>query len=244
MIYSPSDYTIPVIARYWKHSTSESDTRLCAFALCLFFCPDIGENKAYFRTHPPPPPSQILPRIYQGVGPTATSSTAKQAKALIAAFADHLWRLSGSVACTEIDFLILVFNQDDGEPEFLKVAMNFAPFWNSVFRLMRKMTKEPDEHDIQSAGGSMETAKRLRFDVMSYTLNLMVTMLLPYPSDKSRECEQVVRIWINEGLFSALEETIDSLVTIRGMTSKSIFHQVILGSSAFRSGVFTPVLYY
>ena len=109
---------------------------------------------------------------------------------------------------------------------------------------MRKMTKEPDEHDIQSAGGSMETAKRLRFDVMSYTLNLMVTMLLPYPSDKSRECEQLVRIWINEGLFSALEETIDSLVTIRGMTSKSIFHQVILGSSAFRSGVFTPVLHY
>ena len=135
-----------------------------------------------------------------------------------------------------------VFNQDDSEPEFLKVAMNFAPFWNSVFRLMRRMTKEPDEHDIQSMGGSMETARRLWFDVMSYSL--MVTMLLPYPSDKSRECEQLVRIWINEGLFSALEETIDSLVTIRGMMSKSIFHQVILGSSAFRSGVFTPVLHY
>jgi hypothetical protein len=224
VILDPSDLTIPVLARQWKYSTSPSqDVQICTAVLYMLLHPVDERHRAYAATHPPPPAAQLLSRIYLGVGPSPTSSTVRQAKALVATFADHLWRLPATTARMEVDLFIDILGKakkDGTEPEFFKAAIKFAPFWNSAFRLMKKMAKEPDEEEKNGQGEDAEDIKRSRVvvvvDLLGIGINILSTSL-----ENPRECEQLARIWVNEGFFGALEENIESIVAVPSVTSTS-----------------------
>jgi hypothetical protein len=69
----------------------------------------------------------------------------------------------------------------------------------------------------------VKDVKRDRLLVMVDLLGTAINILHSAWFDNPRECEHLVHIWVNEGLFSALEENIESIVAITPVTSMSSF---------------------
>jgi hypothetical protein len=132
----------------------------------------------------------------------------------------------------EVDLFIDILKKakkDGTEPEFFKAVIKFAPFWNSAFRLMKKMAKDPDEEEKKDAKGEdVADMKRSRLIVVVDLLAIGVNILHSTSLNNPRECEQLVRIWVNEGFFGALEENIESIVAVPSVTSTSFLERFLL----------------
>ncbi|KAF5371518.1 hypothetical protein D9615_009617 [Tricholomella constricta] len=219
--YDPSDLTVQIIARHWKYSQTAEDVKLTAAMLTMFLQPDHPRHVAYVRSNDlESATSQLLSKMLVGVGPTALASKQKQTKALMASFADHLVRLSGRSASAELDFfacIISVAKKDDTEPEITNAALKSTPLWNAMFRLLKKSAK-PTSETFHGQPIDPETEKTHRLYVMANVVGTTTNILHDASFEYPRECEPLIRIWANENLFGALEETIEFLVDITGMT--------------------------
>ncbi|RDB20306.1 hypothetical protein Hypma_012650 [Hypsizygus marmoreus] len=220
IFHDPTDLTIPVIARHWRYATTSEDIKTTASILHMFFYPDHPHHAAYLRSNPELSlsRSQWLSRIYLGAGPSPTSSAPRQAKAVITAFSDHLVSLSGIPARIEFDFfigLLAAANQDNVEPEAAKAVVKSNPFWNAMFRLLKKSAKPAES---EGGGEESEVEKQSRLSMMANIVGTATDILHRLYIETPRGCEGLVRIWANENLFGALEETIDLLVPIPGVT--------------------------
>jgi hypothetical protein len=190
------------------------DTRVTAGVLHAFLIPTHPDHMAYARVHPPSYP-YILSRMYLGVGSSPTASVPKQAKAFVTAFANHLPNLSGGVAQLELElFTQVVKLTNSAEPELQKALLKSTPFWNGAFRLMKKSAKVIE--------GETEDDKNMRLSVMARVVGTATDVLHLATLHNPKESESLVRIWANENFFGALEEGIEQLVAVRGVTSERL----------------------
>ncbi|KAG5651860.1 hypothetical protein H0H81_007140 [Sphagnurus paluster] len=221
IFYEPSDLTVQIIARHWKYSLTPDDTKMTAAMLNMFLQPDHPRHVAYVRSNGlDSSVSLLLSKILIGVGPTPTASKQKQAKALMAAFADHFVRLSGRAASAELDFLACIIGaakHEQAEPEIAKAVLKSTPFWNAMFRLLKKSAKPSAE--VHGHPVDPEVEKKHRFYVMSNIVGTTTNIIHDATFENPRECEPLFRIWANENLFGALDEVMEQLVGINGMTS-------------------------
>ncbi|KAF9457404.1 hypothetical protein BDZ94DRAFT_1273319 [Collybia nuda] len=226
IFYRPNDLTIQIMARHWKHSTAVIDTRTTAGVLHGFLGPTHPHHITYVQAHPPSYPD-ILSRIYLGVSPSPALSVPKQAKALVTTFAAHLPILSGSVAQMDLEFFTQVFRLANTiEPELVIATLKSTPFWNSAFRLMKKSAKSTEGLSEKEK----EEDDRVRVSIMASVMGISADLLHLATIKNSQECEPLVRIWANENFFGALEESIEQLVAVRGITMQiSTISSVING---------------
>ena len=161
--------------------------------------------------------SQIISKILVGVSPTEQSSKQQQARTLMATFAEHLTRLTGRSAADELDFLMSVISKDEPDPELAKVFPKATPLWNAMFRLLKKSAKPAPATDRTPQDPEEEMFHRQR--VISNIVGTSANTLHDLTFKNREECEPLVRIWGNENLLGALEEIIELLVKMPGMTS-------------------------
>ena len=219
VLYKPSDLTIQIIARHWKFAQTPPDTTLTASALNAMLDPEHPRLVAYIRsTGLEPSVSQVISKILVGVSPTAQSSKQQQVKTLMATFSEHLNRLTGRSAASELDLLMNVISAGASEPELAKILPKATPLWNAMFRLLKKSAKPATGQGsgaIEDPEEEMIHRRRIIANIVGTSANTLHNL-----SFKNREeCESLVRIWGNENLLGALEETIELLVKIPGMTS-------------------------
>ncbi|KDR75039.1 hypothetical protein GALMADRAFT_522220 [Galerina marginata CBS 339.88] len=225
ILFRPSDLTIQIISRHWRYARRPPDTALTASTLYVLLDPNHPRQIAYVRSNGlESAAAQIVSKILVGVGPTALSSKQQQVKALLATFAEHLGRLTaGRDGVDQLVFLmgiIAAAKKDATEPELTKAVLKATPLWNAMFRLLKKSAKPATasaDSRAESVDPEVEKKYRLRMisDVVGTSANIFHDATFEYP----RECEHLARIWANENLFGALEETIELLVTMPGMTS-------------------------
>jgi len=167
--------------------------------------------------------SQIISKILVGISPTALSSKQQQTRTLLATFAEHLTRLTGRSAADELDFLMSIISaadKDASEPELAKLLPKATPLWNAMFRLLKKSAK-PVPANTQRSSASQDPEAELghRLRIISNIVGISANTLHDLTFKNPGECESLVRIWGNENLLGALEETIELLVKMPGMTS-------------------------
>jgi hypothetical protein len=215
-LYEPSDLTIQIIARHWKFAQTPLDTALTASTLYVMLDPNHPRQIAYIRSSGlESATSQIISKILVGVSPTAQSSKQQQARTLIATSAEHLIRLTGRSAADELDFLMTVISPNASDPELAKVVPKATPLWNAMFRLLKKSAKPAPSGAPQDPEDEMIHRQRVIANIVGTSANTLHNLTF-----KNREeCEPLVRIWGNENLLGALEETIELLVKMPGMTS-------------------------
>lgn len=138
----------------------------------------------------------------------------------MATFAEHLIRLTGRSAADELDFLMSVISADKSEPEVAKLLPKATPLWNAMFRLLKKSAKPAPATD-QGSGATEDPEDEMmhRRRIISNIVGTSANTLHDLSFKNREECEQLVRIWGNENLLGALEETIELLVKMPGMTS-------------------------
>ena len=138
----------------------------------------------------------------------------------MATFAEHLIRLTGRSAADELDFLMSVISADKSEPEVAKLLPKATPLWNAMFRLLKKSAKPAPVTD-QGSGATEDPEDEMmhRRRIISNIVGTSANTLHDLSFKNREECEQLVRIWGNENLLGALEETIELLVKMPGMTS-------------------------
>ncbi|KIM48738.1 hypothetical protein M413DRAFT_437915 [Hebeloma cylindrosporum] len=220
VLYQPSDLTIQIIARHWKWAQGPVDTTLTASTLYLMLEPNHPRQIAYMRSSGlESATSKIISKILVGVSPTGQSSKQQQARTLIATFAEHLVRLTGRDAANEVNFLMGITTTDNSEPdpEIMKVLPKATPLWNAMFRLLKKSAK-PGPATDQGSRQDPETEKMHRLRVISNIVGASANTLHHFSLKNPEECEPLVRIWGNENFLGALEETIEILVKMPGMT--------------------------
>ncbi|RDB20304.1 hypothetical protein Hypma_012656 [Hypsizygus marmoreus] len=217
IFHDPVDLTIPIIARNWRYATDAADTKTNASVLNSFFYPEHPRHVAYVRSTSALSASQWLSRIYLGAGPSPTSSAPRQAKAIITTFGEHFARVVGIPAHVELDFfmgLLTAANRDNTEPELAKAILKSNPFWNGIFKLLRKSGK----YEGSEGGEEPEEGKESRMTIAANVVGTATDILHKVYLESPRESEGLVRIWTNENLFGALEETIGMLVPMPGIT--------------------------
>ena len=218
-MYEPSDLTIQIIARHWKFAQTPPDTALTASALHVMLDPEHPRLVAYIRSAGlESSVSQIISKILVGVSPTPQSSKQLQAKTLMATFAEHLMRLTGRSAADELGFLMSVISADALEPELAKILPKTTPLWNAMFRLLKKSAK-PATGQGSGATDDTEEGMMHRRRIIANIVGTSANTLHDLSFKNKDECQSLVRIWGNENLLGALEEAIELLVKIPGMTS-------------------------
>ncbi|KAF9533053.1 hypothetical protein CPB83DRAFT_845740 [Crepidotus variabilis] len=225
VLYDPSDLTIQTIARDWKFSQREGDTMLTATTLCLMLEPEHPRQIAYVKsnglessTH------KILSKILLGVASTRQSSKQMQVKTLLATFAEHLARfagVSGRGAADDLNFLMSIIDvakKNGTEPEVAKAVLKATPLWNAIFRLLKRSARPAAVNDEGNSGlQDVEEERTNRLRAIANIIVILANTLHDATFEHPRECEPLVRIWANENLFGAVEETIEILVTMPRM---------------------------
>ena len=135
----------------------------------------------------------------------------------MATFAEHLIRLTGRSAADELDFLMSVISADASQPELAKILPKMTPLWNAIFRLLKKLAKPATG---QGSGATEDTEGMMhRRRIIANIVGTSANTLHDRSFKNKDECQSLFRIWGNENLFGALEESIELLVKIPGMTS-------------------------
>ena len=213
--------TIQIIARHWKFAQTTPDTSITGSALRVMLDPGHPRQAQYIRSNGLESSTpHIISKILVGVSPTAQSSKQQQAKTLMATFSEHLIRLTGRSAADEFAFLMSVISNGASEPELAKNLHKSTPLWNAIFRLLKKSAKPaPATGQGSSRIEDPEEEMMHRQRVISNIVGTSANVLHDLSFKNREECEALVRIWGNENILGALEEVIELLIKIPGMTS-------------------------
>ncbi|RDB20218.1 hypothetical protein Hypma_012662 [Hypsizygus marmoreus] len=155
------------------HDSADLTHHLCSN---FFLYPEHTRHVAYVRPTSALPASQWLSRIYLGAGASPTSSPPRQAKAIIATFGEHFAHVVGIPAHVELDFfmgLLTAANRDNTLPELAKAVLKSNPFWNGVFRLVRKSGK----YEGSEGGEDREEEKESRMVIATNIVGTATNVL-------------------------------------------------------------------
>lgn len=211
IIYDPKDLTIPVITRHWTHATAVYDTRISAQLLSMYIAPTHPLHVAYSRHFSTPPPSALLSRIYFGAGPLESSSSATQASALISTLAAHLVRLPEDELPIQLELFFGLLDASSGEKpdEILHALRTSTAFWKNAFAVL----KRPQPARVVAPPRGPPPAAAI--------VGIAANVLHQAQFESPREREPLIRIWLDMGLFTALDNAVPTLVQFPGMTSAS-----------------------
>ncbi len=218
MYLKHGDLTFTVCFRNWLHSTTTSDSQLNARLLMPALEPSVAPQhwKRYTDSHPPPATEEVHARIILGAskesGPTGRKRRPRQmAEAILAATLKHLHFPETSVDLQGLELQILDALYLQSKTTFAAlppVLYQSTELWAEVVRILRC-----------AAGADTEEAKQTYCDVLKlFTIGLT--------ERKPEYLDTLVACWVTGGLFDALEESIDLLLTIRDAGCESCLHPV------------------
>jgi hypothetical protein len=200
--------TIPIIARYWKHGTDPTlDIKICTQLLWWLIEPQHPNHEKYVKEHGAPPPELVLSRIYSGVSPKPTSSKSTQAAAFITTAAKHISTLTDVPLNFTLSMLLELHQLAQKAKDTVTEAAirKSGALWAACITVLRKVPEKPATIDAVST---------------MHALGLMVNVLHHAQFETPAEREPLIKLWVEQGLFDALEKNIDKLVTMRGAHSK------------------------
>ncbi|KAF9535646.1 hypothetical protein CPB83DRAFT_842092 [Crepidotus variabilis] len=225
ILYHPSDLTIQIIARHWKHAQKTPDIMATAATLSEVLSPSHPRIVAYMNSQPAGLASSssiIVSKILVGLGPTDTSPKQQQVKIFTAKFAEHLTRLNIRCAGEQLEFfmnLLSAAEKGASEPELPKAVLKSAALWNAVIRLLKKTAKpEPASEQEPRVAESPQAEKLHRVRAIANCMNMLAHILHTATFANPQECGHLIRIWANENLFGVIEDIIDILIDTPGMT--------------------------
>jgi hypothetical protein len=182
-VYGMNDPTIPIIARYWKHSTKgDLDIKFTTQFLWWILEPQHPKHVKYVREHGSPASELLLSRIYSGVGPKPTSSAPTQASALMGTLAKHVSQ-STEVPLNFLLQLSLEFTRIK-DPVLVAATRKSGAFWSACIAVIRKMPEEPQPVDVVSA---------------MHALGLIANVTHHTQLDAPTELEPLVKLLVDQG---------------------------------------------
>lgn len=206
IIYSPNNMTIPIVARYWKHSTLDIDTKINTQLIWWFLLPQHPVHQRYVQEHGPPNMSTLLSSLYLGVSPKPTSSVQARAAALVSAAAKHLSR-SKDVERNFLLALLLALREvaEKAEDTVLESALRKSgALWSECMTILRTVPDEPAGLDIVSTLNA---------------LGLMMNVVHRAEFDSPMERQILLKLWIEQGLLDLIEKKIEILAMMKGAHS-------------------------
>ncbi|KAM5535714.1 hypothetical protein V8D89_010701 [Ganoderma adspersum] len=207
-IFKPADLTLPVVFRFWMHSSGLQDTRMALNLLSPVVDPSGPPD--YWRTHldknPAPPIKDLLPRLFLGASKTAGSTKKRTpgqtADAVVSAFARHLEELDVGDLGWEYNFFHTLFTHSKEENRvFNRAVYKSAKFWAANTSVLRRAAK----HTGPNKGGIYIAALR--------TFTVMIDVV---DNDGKDSMDALMHNWLSAGLFDALEETIQACLNAPG----------------------------
>jgi hypothetical protein len=198
--------TIPIVARYWKHSTLDIDIKINTQLIWWFLLPQHPVHQRYVQEHGPPNMSTLLSNLYLGVSPKPTSSVQARAAALVSAAAKHLSR-SKEVERNFLLALLLALREvaEKAEDTVLESALRKSgALWSECMTILRTVPDEPTGLDIVSTLNA---------------LGLMMNVVHRAEFDSPMERQILLKLWIEQGLLDLLEKKIEILAMMKGAHS-------------------------
>lgn len=182
---------------------------MSAQLLRMFLAPSHPLHVAYVRRSPPPPPSTLLARISLGAGPFDSLSTTTQASALISTLASHLGRLTDDDLPMEFElfFALMAASKECDSDELIHALRTSAAFWKSAFAVLKR--PQPPRAAPPQRGPPPTVA----------VIGTAVAVLYKAQTETPREREPFIRIWLDMGLFNALDNAVPTLIQYPGTTS-------------------------
>ncbi|PIL36836.1 hypothetical protein GSI_00526 [Ganoderma sinense ZZ0214-1] len=201
-IFKPADLTLPVVFRFWMHSSGLQDTRMALSLLSPIIDPSgPPENwKAHLTKKPAPPIKDLLPRLFLGASKTAGSNKKRTpgqtADAVVSASARHLDELDVGDLSWEYNFFHALFTHSkEVNRVFNRAVYKSAKFWAANVSVLRRAAK----HNGPNREGIYMSA-----------LNTFTAMMDVVDNDGKDFMDALVYNWLSAGIFDALEETMQT----------------------------------
>jgi hypothetical protein len=186
IIYGSDDPTIPIVSRYWQHSTHNLDIKLTTQCLWWLLEPQHQEHIKFVRAHGAPEPEIRLSRILSVLGPKPTSSKATQAAALVSVSAKHLHQSTDVSLNFSLRLLLEVQQtlEKSNDAVVQGVIRKSGAIWTACLGILRKLSEKPESVEAVSA---------------VYTLAFMNSVLRSDQPKDPAEREPLVKLWIDQG---------------------------------------------
>ncbi|KAJ3896387.1 hypothetical protein GG344DRAFT_72220 [Lentinula edodes] len=218
-IFHPSSHTLSLISRHWVHCTSANIARLNLSILRSIIFFKFSQNvEEYLKEHEKPPLDSLLDKIYTGIRAPSISRQSGElqtsAQYLLQTMSNRLALGDPSYAVEDLGFCHDVYvglrefaasSSNTSElDDFASALRNSEAYWRNAFTLMH----------IKNSDKSTHTEKEVSVAVLNLALKLILQRPVP-------EVAQLMRTWIQTGLFGVLDETMEELIRVPGATSKS-----------------------
>ena len=145
---TPEDLTIPLLSRYWLHSTGEADTELCTAALNILLDPvnrpgilaDENEEAELY--------GRITARLNAGLEEASQLQGEDLAKKRLSVIADRAPALTPSVLFQELRLL----SSAAETPDMRLAQAQHAEFWHAILQALPKAARSNEGLDKIAAG--------------------------------------------------------------------------------------------
>ncbi|GAV99241.1 hypothetical protein LENED_000684 [Lentinula edodes] len=228
-IFHPSSHTLSLISRHWVHCTSANIARLNLSILRSIIFFKFSQNvEEYLKEHEKPPLGSLLDKIYTGIRAPSSSSQSGElqtsAQYLLQTMSNRLALGDPSYAVEDLGFCHDVYvglrefaasSSNTSElDDFADALRNSEAYWRNAFTLMH----------IKNSDKSTHTEKEVSVAVLNLALKLILQRPVP-------EVAQLMRTWIQTGLFSVLDETMEELIRVPGATRLLTFFYTTIKES-------------
>ncbi|KAJ3923814.1 hypothetical protein F5877DRAFT_73966 [Lentinula edodes] len=228
-IFHPSSHTLSLISRHWVHCTSANIARLNLSILRSIIFFKFSQNvEEYLKEHEKPPLGSLLDKIYTGIRAPSSSSQSGElqtsAQYLLQTMSNRLALGDPSYAVEDLGFCHDVYvglrefaasSSNTSElDDFTDALRNSEAYWRNAFTLMH----------IKNSDKSTHTEKEVSVAVLNLALKLILQRPVP-------EVAQLMRTWIQTGLFGVLDETMEELIRVPGATRLLTFFYTTIKES-------------
>ncbi|KAJ4487153.1 hypothetical protein C8J55DRAFT_322531 [Lentinula edodes] len=228
-IFHPSSHTLSLISRHWVHCTSANIARLNLSILRSIIFFKFSQNvEEYLKEHEKPPLDSLLDKIYTGIRAPSISSQSGElqtsAQYLLQTMSNRLALGDPSYAVEDLGFCHDVYvglrefaasSSNTSElDDFADALRNSEAYWRNAFTLMH----------IKNSDKSTHTEKEVSVAVLNLALKLILQRPVP-------EVAQLMRTWIQTGLFGVLDETMEELIRVPGATRLLTFFYTTIKES-------------
>ena len=202
-----TDLTFPVCFRNWLHSTTTSDSQLNARLLMPALDPHLAPQhwKRYTNTHRCPTTAEMLAHVVLGASKESGArrrSPPQMAEAIVNATIKHLDFPGTNPDLQVLELKLLHALYVPSKTDFTAlppVIYQSAELWMNVVRVLRHAA------NAGFATGTKDDETTYLYALQFFTVGLF--------EKNSKYLDALVAGWIVGGLFDALEESIDFLLT-------------------------------
>jgi hypothetical protein len=207
-MYVENGLTIPLIARFWRHAITEQDIKTTTIFLEWILDANHPAHVPYTQANGHPSATILLDQLYLGTGPKPSSARSTQVNSLMNTAAKYM-PSSPAIAQHQLNLLLLVsrlsvFAKEPSTHHGLRFS---GSLWNQCFTILRK--------PIPEAGDPLHAT------LVDFTFGLMMNALQDAVHAAPDDVEPLIKLWVDQGLFDALDKNIENFVTIPHIHSES-----------------------